>query len=770
MLELIPVIAANINALSSSHTHCIHSLEGGYTRSMNWRYPRKTARLLPTLVWLLAALGVGSVAILLVQFDGLLTEILSALHRSDGVSDLASDLSVLRGALLGLGLVVVVTLIGLAAVSYRVISAQISALAESKARNRAVVDNMLDGVIHIGADHNIMALNPVGETIFRCQSKDLNGRPLSQLLASPFSEEWEKSIEHCNGRNNSIPLGRSRRVIGVRWDGTIFPMYLAISTVEVGGVAQYTAIVRDMTEQHQSMVELERARDAARSAGIAKSQFLANMSHEIRTPMSGVLGMLDLLKDTPLSPEQRELADTARLSGQTLIYIINDILDFSKLEAGKLIVEEIDFDLREELAEVTELMDETAQVKGLQVLNIVPPHTPSRVRGDPYRLRQILINLIASTVYFTDSGKVTIEADSEEITDSETILRFRISNPEIRIADSYINQLFTLFPQAELNGSRQPGDTGLGLVICKRLTELMGGEIGFSREANGAFFWFTVVVKKARRQRSRDDLNLSGLNVLVVDNNVTSRMILEKYLGNWEIQVITAEGGPQALQALHEARANGKPVDVALLNWQMPGMDGIELARNIKVNPDLATTSLILVSAHRHSFPDSGNEDIAASLVKPIGQILLRDTLLDIVETRSSNRKPPLKPEQLQGRVLLAEDNPVNQKIILKMLKTLGVSSELACNGKEAVSAVASDHFDLVLMDVQMPVMDGLKATRAIRAMPGCFDLPIIAMTASAEQDICLQAGMNDYLAKPANKKILSEKLARWLPKHAVIG
>jgi PAS domain S-box-containing protein len=528
------------------------------------------------------------------------------------------------------------------------------------------------------------------------------------------------------------------------------------------------AIADDRTRR-----ESERARRAAEDAVEAKAKFLANMSHEIRTPMNGVLGMLEMVSQTNLDREQREYISTAHNSAESLLTVINDILDFSKIEAGKLELESIPFDLEQTTEDVATLLAARARSKKLELACFIDTGIPNRVIGDPTRLRQVLTNILGNAVKFTEAGEVVLRVELLQQSESTVQLRFEVRDTGIGIDREHIQRLFTPFTQADGSTTRRFGGTGLGLTISKQLVELMGGEIGVDSEpGRGSRFWFTVRLGRVdNEEMPRSRHHLEGIRVLAVDDNATNLTIIGHYLHSWGLEFDTASDGLQALEKLRNAQSNRHPFDLAILDMQMPGTDGLTLAKYIKVDPTLASTRLIILSSVGQ--PDENLRDIGieAGLSKPVRQSILYNVIADVAgrnHKRAISTKPrPRDDTTLTGRVLLAEDNIVNQKVALGMLKKLGLHAEVAENGQIALEKLASGHYDLVLMDCQMPVLDGFEATREIRAGKGGHPcIPIVAMTANAmagDREKCIAAGMDDYIAKPVKLDTLRKTLDNWL-------
>ena len=677
-----------------------------------------------------------------------------------------------------------------------------AALRESEVRLRTVVDTALDASIAMDIGGNIIGWNAQAETIFGWTSQEAMGRALSQLIVPPrHREAHEQGVKRYLAEGIGPVLNSRIETTALRKNGVEFDIELAITPVTVGNNIFFSAFLRDITERNRTQQELLMAKELAETSALAKSEFLATMSHEIRTPMNGVIGMTSLLLDTDLTAEQRECAETVRRSGDHLLTVINDILDFSKIEAGKMKLEIIDFDLRTAVDEAMDLLAEQAAYKGLALDRLFHADVPSALRGDPGRLRQILINLVGNAIKFTEQGEVTVSVTVLQQTDSDATVRFEVRDTGIGLTPEAQGQLFQSFHQADSSTTRKFGGTGLGLAICKQLTELMGGQIGAEGlPGTGSTFWFTAQLgKQTQDTTAADELasrSLQGLRLCIVDDSPINRRLLELYASRWGVRCIAAEDGAKALALLRQAAAEGRACDLAVIDMRLPGMDGLKLAATIKADPLLALTKLILLTSQgqRGDARAAQAAGYAAYLTKPVHAPELYDCLAAVLkqavtpDCSGASSVEKVSPPELVTRhslaernghtiprVLLAEDNIVNQKITVRMLKKLGYRVDLAANGLEVLEALTRIPYAAILMDCHMPEMDGFAATREIRrreALTNGADasngksLPIIALTASVQRedrDQCIASGMNDYLSKPVAPRVLAEVLARWI-------
>ena len=552
-------------------------------------------------------------------------------------------------------------------------------------------------------------------------------------------------------------------------------------------VAGFVVNTRDITERVRAAEELAAARDAAMEATRLKSEFLASMSHEIRTPMNAVIGLNELLLGTRLDREQHEYASGVGTAAHGLLAIINDILDFSKIEAGKLTVEVVDFDLGVVLEDVAALLADAAQQKGLELLAHPYPELPTLVRGDPTRLRQVLVNLVSNAVKFTSAGEVVARAIPVSDDGHIAVVRFEVSDTGIGIAAEDRHRMFEPFSQADASTTRRFGGTGLGLAIVRQLVELMGGHLGLESEIDhGSTFWFELPFERqtTAANATTNVYAFTSLRAIIVDDNATNRLILRQQLSSWGLGPDEAEDGPTALERVRTASAEGAPYDIAILDLNMPGMDGLELAHAIKADPATASLKLFLLSSSGRVDNDVATAaGLSGTLTKPARQSELFNCLIEGLKMDDASESAPptiplptTEPTSIdRGVVLLVEDHKMNQLVATRMLAKLGYRADVANNGREAIDAMAVGAYDAVLMDCQMPVMDGYEATRQLRRAESDSGqhVPIIAMTAAAMQgdrEACLEAGMDDYITKPVGVAAIAAVLERWIaPKAAPV-
>jgi PAS domain S-box-containing protein len=651
------------------------------------------------------------------------------------------------------------------------------ALRLSEERTRSVLDHVLDGVVTINARGLVESFNPAAERLFGYAADEVIGQSVKLLMPEDYRRDHDAGLMRFLQTGQARILGTTVEVVGRRKDGSTFALELATSTFRLGERRYFTGIIRDITGRKRAEEELRRARDAAEEASRAKSEFLANMSHEIRTPMHGILGMTGLALETSLTPEQREYLGMAKGSAESLLGIINDILDFSKIEARKLELECLDFSLRDAVGDTLSALALRAQGKGLELAGHVQPDVADALAGDPGRLRQVLLNLVGNALKFTERGEVVVRVTPEPSL-GEFGLHFAVSDTGIGIPADKRDRVFEAFTQAESSTTRRYGGTGLGLTICARLVGLMGGRIWVDSEVGkGSTFHFTASLRRASGPVPSRPVppggSLRGLRVLVVDDNATNRLIFSEQLASWGMKPVAVENARDGLATLVAAARVGEPFPLVLLDAMMPGTDGFRLAAAIREDPQLHRAVLLMLSsAGRIEDAQRCRElGIAACLTKPVKEAELLQAILTALQVAPTNEPPAAAaaaavPPTRPLKVLLAEDNPVNQRLAVRLLEKQGHAVVVVGDGRQALAALEGGSFDVVLMDVQMPEMDGLAATEALRQREQATGgrMPVLAMTAYAmkgDRERCLAAGMDGYLSKPIQPNELWQALAQ---------
>jgi PAS domain S-box-containing protein len=734
----------------------------------------------------LSAVVMGA-AIPAMHYTGMAAASFMPSHAAHG--NLSHALSVSSLGTLGITLVAFV-LLGLALVTSladRLFLAQKHELETSEQRFRAVFEGAALGIaIAELADGQIVAINPAYEKMLGCSTEDLKTMESFNNLTHPDDRGQDKELIARLAAGEEDYVTVEKRYLPS--DGRVVVTNIGVSLLrDSEGKPQFVmAMAMDITERKRAEAELQKAKEAAEAANEAKSTFLATMSHEIRTPMNGIIGLTELVLDSDLSHEQRENLDLVRTSADSLLSIINDILDFSKIESGKFELETIPFDLRESLGETMRSLAFRAQQKDLELICDVAPDVPEPLLGDPGRLRQILINLVGNSIKFTERGEIFVKVTEESQQSNATCLHFCVKDTGVGIPEDKQAKIFEPFSQADGSMARKYGGTGLGLTISVRLVEMMGGRVWLeSKVGEGSTFHFTIKlgVQVTPSSPAPDTLQnqLRDLTALIVDDNSTNLRLLREMLNRWGMITRTADGGKTALHELDVAKNEAQPFSLILLDGQMPEMDGFTLAEKIKADPAWQATPLImLTSAGRTGDAALCRKlGIAGYLMKPVRQMELLAAISRILQ-KSPTEKPDyvvtrhsIREEKNRRRVLLTDDNAVNRTLAVRLLEKRGFLVSVARDGREAVAAVENEKFDVVLMDVQMPEMDGFEATAAIRAWERSSGgrTPIVAMTAHAlkgDQQRCLDAGMDGYVSKPIRSDELFATIEKLLsiPAH----
>ena len=648
----------------------------------------------------------------------------------------------------------------------------------------SVIGFAREPIVTLGERGGIESFNLAAEQLFGHKEAEVLGRSVSLLMPVPDREGHEAyvAIHGVTPIHHQVDL--TSEVVGVRKDGSEFAMEVSVSELTLGGRRVFTGILRDITERKESRQMLLAAKEEAERTAQAKSDFLANMSHEIRTPLNAVIGMTGLLERTQLDAQQLDYVETVRTSGEALLSVINDILDFSKIEAGRLELEQTSFSVRLLVEELLDLVAATAAAKGLDLLYDVGGEVPEGLLGDAGRVRQVLLNLVSNAVKFTVEGEVEVTV-SAELAPAEGGLwrvRFAVHDTGIGIPADRMDRLFHSFSQVDASTTRRFGGSGLGLAISRRLAEAMGSVLDVESEAgHGSTFHFTLVAAAVPPPdgtlRLRPAPELAGKRLLVVDDNAANRRILTTWCTGWGLEVRAADLPGTALEWLR----HGELFDLAVLDRHMPDMDGLTLAREIRrLEGPMRELPLVMLSSLGDRAVGEDGLHFASYLTKPVRTAVLQAALVAVFRTQPPGAAPAAAPEGLATwqlptdlRILLVEDNPVNQKVSTRILARHGLRADMAANGLEALVAVARQTYDVVLMDVQMPEMDGFEATRRIRGREGLAQPWIVAMTAGAltgDRELCLAAGMDDYLSKPVRVDDLLAALRRYDEKHGGRG
>jgi two-component system, sensor histidine kinase and response regulator len=739
---------------------------------LSFRFRTETRELAPLKI---ASAAVMGIAVAGMHYTGMAA---ASFVPAELTEDVSNAVSISHLGIAGIVTVtfMVLVLALLTAMVNRRFSAQSLELQASEARYRLLFERSLAGLYRSTLDGRLLDCNEAFSRIFGYPSREACLRDPTTALY-PDAETRESFVQALRRQTQLSD------VESLLWRKDGSPVWVLENASLLEGNDDGTDVIEgtilDITPRKQTEAALHQAMDAAQAANRAKSEFLANMSHEIRTPMNGIIGMTELALGTELAPEQREYLELVRSSADSLLGLINDILDFSKIEAGKLDLDRIDFDLGYALDETIRLLAPSAHQKGLELALQIHPDVPSTLHGDPARLRQVIVNLISNAIKFTETGEVVLRVEPERRDAGDVVLHFTVADTGIGIPQDKQGAIFESFTQADSSTTRRFGGTGLGLSIASQLVALMEGRIWVeSQIGKGSTFHFTAPFATAPAPASappRPITDLRGMPVLVVDDNTTNRRILDEVLTLWGMRPTVVDGGAAALRALALARERGEPFRIVLLDYQMPDMDGFEVVERIKEQAALAATTIMMLSSvgQRGDAVRCREMGVAAYLTKPVRQSLLLDAFHEVLAASGRPAaasalvtRHSLRETQPPKHVLLAEDNSINRRLVVKILENHGFSVVSAGNGREALALLERERFDVVLMDVQMPEMDGFEATAEIRRRERetGHHVPIVALTAHAlkgDREACLAAGMDDYLTKPIHVAELLEVIDR---------
>jgi PAS domain S-box-containing protein len=660
-----------------------------------------------------------------------------------------------------------------------------SALTLERDRLQGIIASMGDGLCVLDIEGRIELINDEGARLMHCDPDEVRGCGLFSLGWIP-REQRATSVRVFQALIESGEPYRSEQTMFLRPDGSSVTVSLSMRPIRRDDtIVAVVLLFRDMTDVRRTNEELVRAKTAAETAVRAKSEFLANMSHEIRTPLNGIIGMTGLLLDTPLEPKQHTYAATVRLCGESLLTLINDILDYSKIEAGRLDLESLEFDPATVVEDALVFVAEGAERKGVELFCDIDAQLPTALVGDPGRLRQVLLNLVSNAVKFTEQGEVGVTARVVGDFGERCEVRLDVSDTGIGIAEDVRERIFESFSQAEASTTRRFGGTGLGLAIARRLTELMGGTISLQSEVGRGSVFSVRIPFSVAALRPEPDVEviqkLKGVRLLYVDDHATSRRLAQADFSRHDLVCEVAAEGQEALRVIRRARAEDSPFSVAVIDMHMPGLNGLEVARIIAGDRTLNGTRIVLLTSLTDRIATDASIDvgIVESVMKPVRRHALYQAIANALQSatpdKAKSHRPSVDSAPREGvapaqsvRILVAEDNLVNQRVVLGLLAKLGHRADAVRNGLEAVKAVEAGGYDLVIMDCQMPELDGFEATRRIRLLTGAHrKVPIVALTANAMQgdrERCLEVGMNDYVTKPVDVGRLAAALQRCLP------